>query len=290
MNNKKQVVLNFKFYFIIIIGSLMLWLGIHFLTTKATEACLFCGILGLFFTVIPLICVPSHFIFESEGITFNYLFLKNERYLWKNIYKISAEIDSSGSNHYIFDSIFSKIYKIDGNVEDEKKVYMNGHLSRNVFTKKLLEKYWDGSITGTSEKKNKKKQTAKTYDTTEISALEREVKSNVSTLMERYSANAKQYNLKLKKSFAYVTENFDKLSSRPQENYTYTLVVEISHFGETDPKRVVLVSVDLLYAHLGKSAYKGVININLENDLIDYVEDVLNEIYQNGINVYCKNN
>ncbi|MBQ4119464.1 MAG: hypothetical protein IJD45_03650 [Clostridia bacterium] len=234
-----------------------------------------------------MICVPSHFIFENECITINYLFFQNERYLWKNIYKITATIDSTSSKHYILDSIFSRVYKIEGNVEGEKKVYMNGLIVRNRRTRMLLEKYWDGNISGTSKKKKK---CAKAYDTAEISALERQVKTNVSTLMERYSANAKLYNLKLKKNFIYITEEFEELSSRPKENYTYSLIVEISHFGETNTDRVVLVSIDLLYARLGKNSYKGVINKNLENDLVDYVENVLNEIYKNGIDVYCKNN
>lgn len=291
MENKRQIALNFNFYLFIIFGLILLWLGICLLLEESIKFGLFFGILGLFCAVVPLICVPSHFIFESEGITFNYLFLQNERYLWKNIYKITATIDStnSTSKSYFFDSIFSRIFEIKGNVEGEKKPYMKGHINRNFRTKKLLEEYWDGNISGTSskKKKNKKKDNNKTYDTTEIAALEREVQAKVSTLLEPYSATAKLHNIKLKKKFVYVNEEFDEFDSRPLDNYTYSLIVEISHFGETNPDRIIEEDADLLFAHLGKSAYKGVINKNLEKDLDEGLGYTLNEIYQNGIEVYC---
>lgn len=294
MENKRQIALNSTFNIFLITGLLSLWGGSSLLHDKVTDIGYFLIGLSLFFIAVPLICVPCCFIFDSEGLTFKYLFIRDERYLWKNIYKITATIDStnSTSKSYIFDSIFSRIFEIKGNVEGEKKAYMSGRLTRNRRTKKLLEEYWDGNISGTSSKKKKKKKknTNKTYDTTEIAALEREAQAKVSTLLEPFAATAKLHNLKLKKRFIYTTEDFEKLTSRPKENYTYTLIVEISHFGETDEKRVVSVDADLIFTHLGKSAYKGVVNKNAEKDLSEILEDVLNTIYQEGIEAYCRNN
>ncbi|MBR3909517.1 MAG: hypothetical protein IKJ50_07355 [Clostridia bacterium] len=293
MENKRQIALNLTFNLFIIVGLLSLWGGIRFLTENVKDfGYFFCGIAALFI-LVPIIIFPYCYIFDSEGVTFKRIFFRDERYLWDNIYRITSTIDSSSSSKYIFiDAILSRIFEIEGNVEGEKKPYMDGHMNRNFRTKKLLEEYWDGNISDTSskKKKNKKKDNNKTYDTTEIAALEREVQAKVSTLLEPYSATAKLHNLKLKKRFIYTTEDFEKLTSRPKENYTYTLIVEISHFGETDEKRVVSVDADLIFTHLGKSAYKGVVNKNAEKDLNEILEDVLNTIYQEGIEAYCRNN
>jgi hypothetical protein len=291
MENKRQIALNSTFNIFLITGLLSLWGGIRFLTENVKDfGYFFCGIAALFI-LVPIIIFPYCYIFDSEGLTFKRIFFRDERYLWDNIYRITATIDSSSSSKYAFiEVIISRIFEIEGNVEGEKKPYMDGRMTRNFRTKKLLEEYWDGNILGISKKKNKKKDNNKTYDTTEIAALEREVQAKISRLLEPFSANAKQYNLKLKKQFVYINKEFDVLNSRPQEDYTYTLIVKISHFGENDPKRVVLVDTDLLYVHLGKNAYKGVVNKNLEKDLNETLEDVLNTIYQEGIEAYCRNN
>lgn len=290
MENKRQIALNSTFNIFLITGLLSLWGGIRFLAENVKDfGYFFCGIAALFI-LVPIIILPYCYIFDSEGLTFKRIFFRDERYLWENICRITATIDSSSNSKYAFiEVIISRIFEIKGNVEGEKKPYMDGHMNRNFRTKKLLEEYWDGNISGTSskKKKNKNKDNNKTYDTTEIAALEREVQAKVSTLLEPYSATAKLHNIKLKKKFVYVNEEFDEFDSRPQQDYTYILLIEISQFGETDPERVVEEDADLLFAHLGKSAYKGVINKNLEKDLDERLGYTLNEIYQNGIEVYC---
>jgi hypothetical protein len=108
--------------------------------------------------------------------------------------------------------------------------------------------------------------------------------------LEPFVAQAKHYDLEIKTKHLYITKDFEELNSRPQKGYTYTLLAEIARFGETDENRIVVVSVDLLYVRLGKTAYRGVQNVHAKKELDDIFSDVLNEIGKNGIEAYCKDN
>ena len=174
---------------------------------------------------------------------------------------------------------------------------MQGHVRKTFRTKKLFEKYWDGTITGylfedvkegINKRKAKKQKILKQHLTDEIVPMEREIRADVRNWLKPFSDQAKQYDLDIKAKYYYVTKDFEELTSRPTAGYTYTLIGEIAHFDETDEDRIVLVSVDLLYVRLGRSAYRGVKNEHAYDDLQSAFSDTLNEIYQNGIEVYCK--
>lgn len=176
---------------------------------------------------------------------------------------------------------------------------MSGYIRKTFRTKHLIEKYWDGKISGLfleevkdwfRARKHKKEWEIKAHLTDEVAPMEREVRAEAKELLEPFVAQAKQYDLDIKSKFLYITKDFKELKSRPKEGYTYTLVSEISHFDETDENRIVVVSVDLLYVRLGKKAYRGVKSNVLKEELEFTYSDVLNEIYKNGIEIYCKNN
>lgn len=86
-----------------------------------------------------------------------YVFLPNERYLWRNIRAIEVSDDGTNSSQSPwFDLLFGKVFAISGHVEGELHFYMNGHIRKSWRTKRLLEEYW-------SEPSNSVKKVMKKY-------------------------------------------------------------------------------------------------------------------------------
>ncbi len=277
------------------------WGSIEFFIENDTAWSWGFGLVGLILIVLPAIFTPYCYAFDSEGVSLCYVFLPVERYLWKDIHAIEVEDIKLGtaSRVTIFDSFYASVFSIKGTNVGESRFYMNGHIRKSFRTKRLLEKYWDGTITGylfedakkwIDKRKAKKHSQIKAHLTDEVVAMEREIRAETRELLKPFIAQAKQYNLDIKEKYFYITEDFEELKSRPKEGYTYTLVAEISHFNETDQNRIVVVSVDLLYVRLGKTVYRGVKNKHIKEELEFTFSDVLNEINKNGIEVYCKNN
>ena len=79
----------------------------------------------------------------------------------------------------------------------------------------------------------------------------------------------------------------EELRSRPDEGYTYTLMTEISRFGEEDEDRMVVFSTDLIHVRLGKRGYVGVKCEAAGEDFEFTASDVLDEIKEKGIDAYC---
>ena len=293
MKNKKQFALNKLFNFCLVLGLLCAWCSINFFcdNDKAWGWGFF--VASLIFIVPASIFTPFCYSFDTEGVSLCYIFLPTERYLWKDIYSIEVEVKSFDSSRAsLFELFYAFVFSINGTNVGKKRFYMNGHIRKSFRTKYLLEKYWDGTITGYLledvkkwfSKRSKKKQTQiKTYLTDEVVALEKEAKAETSEWLKPFTAQAKQYDFDIKSKYLYVTNDFEDLNYRPNKGYTYTLVSEIARFNETDETRIVEVSVDLVYVRLGKSAYRGVKNKHLKEELESNFSDVLNEIMQNGI-------
>ncbi len=295
MNNKHQFALNRLFNLFIIIGIVFGYFAVTSLLEQETTLGIVLGIFSLFFLFVPLFAMPYCYRFDSEGVTACYLFFPNERYLWVNIHTITVEDDSSASAHPFLDLLFSRLFKIKGRVEGQRRPYMQGHIQKSRRTKRLLEKYWDGTITGYFGEgfkawRNKRKgrtHTEKSYQTDEIIPMERRACAKAKEWVKPFAAQAAQVDLELRAKFRYVTKDFEELKSRPNEGYTYTVIVEISHRGEKNESRVVEVSADLLYVRIGKKAYRGVVNENALQELQGYLTDTLEEIRKNGIESYC---
>lgn len=259
------------------------------------------GIAALLFIIVPAIFTPYCYAFDSDGVSLCYIFLPVERYLWKDIHAIEVEDTSidTASRANIFEFFYAYVFSIKGTNVGKNRFYMNGHIRKSFRTKHLLEKYWDGTITGylfedtkkwINKRKNKKHSQINAHLTDEIVPMEREIRAETREWLKPFVAQAKQYNLDIKTKYFYITEDFEEFNSRPKEGYTYTFVAEIAHFNETDENRIVVVSVDLLYVRLGKTSYRGVKNKHIKEELEFTFSDVLNGIRQNGIEIYCKNN
>lgn len=299
MKTKKQIALNKLFNFCIIVSVLFGFISVELFLEKELAWGLGFSVVTLIILFAALIFTPFCYLFDTEGLSLCYVFLPTERYLWKNIRSIEVDYISIGHHASFLDLVYASIFSISGKPSGKRRFYMEGHIRKSFRTKYLLEKYWDGTVTGyffddikKSIKKHRDKQNKQTkvHLADEIIPIERKVRAVCRELLEPYIAKAKQCNLVLKPSYIYITEDFKELRSRPDEDYTYTLLMEISHPHETNENRIVLVSVDLIYVRLGKTAYKGILNENSAQELNETLSDVLNEIKINGIEVYCRNN
>lgn len=163
----------------------------------------------------------------------------------------------------------------------------------------MLEKYWDGTVTGyffedvksRIDKRNEKRQSQIDEHITDgIVPMERGVRADTREWLKPFIAEAKQHGLDIKAEYFYITKGFEEHRSRPKEGYTYTLIIEIAHFNETDENRIAVLSADLLHVRLGKKAYRGVYNERAKEELHSAISDALSEIYKNGIEAYCGNN
>ncbi len=301
IHKKKQFALNKLFNFLIILGLLLAESSIGFFADNDAAWGFGLGIAAILFIVPTLLFTPYCYAFDGEGVSLCYVFLPVERYLWKDIHAIEVEDTSlvNSSDTIVFEFFYAYVFSIKGTNVGKYRFYMNGHIRKSFRTKHLLEKYWDGTITGylfedtkkwINKRKNKKQSQIKACLTDEIVPMEREIRAETREWLKLFIAQAKQYNLDIKTKYFYITKELEELKSRPKEGYTYTLIVEIAHYNETDENRVATVSVDLLYVRLGKTSYRGVKNEHAKEELEFTISDMLDEINKNGIDVYCKNN
>ena len=293
---KKQYALNKLFNSCIILGIFLAYGSVVLLTEKEILWGLIMGLFASVSIVLPGIFTPYCYAFDSEGISFKYVFVPEERYLWNQISAIEVDYLTLGHKTGILDSLYAGVFSIKGNNVGTCRFYMNGNIRKSFRTKYLLKKYWDGKITGYPleevknwivKKKTKRQLEIKEHLKDEILPMEREVRADAREWLSPFISQAKQYDLEVKTKYLYITKDFEESRSRPNEDYTYTLLVEISHFGETNENRIVEVSVDLLHARLGKTAYRGVKNKFAKEELEFTLSDTLNEIYKNGIESYC---
>ena len=255
------------------------------------------GCLVLLLIAAPVIGMPWCYRFDPEGVSAKYIFFPQERYLWKNIHLIhvtEAISDGGKSTLFFYD------FKIEGNVEGKQRRYMDGRICKTRRTKRLIEKYWDGTIEGywhdevqtvkkwwnkrTRKGQNQKKQ----YQIDEIVLMEREARASVRKWIERFVAEARQYDLEVRTQYLYITEDYEEYRSRPQSPHTYTAVISICHPNETNEVRMIIFYTDLLRVRIGKKAYRGVVNLQAEDELKLSFSEIITEINQQGFDTYVK--
>lgn len=237
----------------------------------------------LILCVIPLL-MPYQYRFDEAGVTICYLLLSNERYLWNNIYHISVTtLDSKGS-------LFLKFYKIEGQVEGKKERYHEGTICKTFRSKRLIEKYWDGTIEGywdvfkpDKSKRKGKKQPSKTLLTEEVAAMERNIRAEMRPFLGSYEAQAALYGMELQVEYEYMTADYDTVKSRPTQRYTYCVSIGICRPGETDEEKIWCAEADLLHVRPGKNRYRGVENKNAQAELKEQLDDILKEISSHAI-------
>ena len=232
----------------------------------------------------------SCYIFDNEGVSFCYILIPNERFLWNDIYTIEVEDISPPYTHmYSITLVFfyASVFCLKGNDSIKRRFFENVHIRKSFRTKNLLEKYWDGTITGyffddakkwINKRRAKKQAYVNTHFTDEIVKMEREIRADAREWLKPVLAQAKQNNLDVKLKYYYVTKDSKELKSRPQEGYTYSIDVEISHYNEIDENKIIVISADLLYVKFGKTSYRGIKNQKAKEELQIDFSDVLEKI------------
>ncbi len=289
MKEKRYFAWNRMFNVFLLFGVLFMW-GLFYILLVEKEFSAFCclGIVFLGGTVI----VPCGYVFDQKGVTIVYLFFQNEYYLWNNIHRISVEID----HHLDKMPFFGTVFQIDGRIEGKKRAYMEGKISKNFRTKRLIEKYWDGEVEGyffedvkkwQNRRKEKRGKAEKQYLTDTIVPMEREARAMAREVLSPIVEQAAYHDIALRVKYIYMTSKGEEHSSRPKEGYGYAALIEFAYNGEKDPERIVQDSITLLRVRLGKAAYRGVINETAKTELIECASALLQDILQNGINSCC---
>lgn len=290
MNRKKQIALNKLFNTSVVLGVLSVCISIELFSCDEIIWSIILAVAACLLIFLPMIFTPCCYIFDSEGVSFCYILIPNERFLWKDIYAIEVEdINPPYSNHSIItlDFFYASVFCLKGNDSIKRRFFENVHIRKSFRTKKLLEKYWDGTITGyffddakkwINKKRAKKQAYVNAHFTDEIVKMEREIRADAREWLKPILAQVKQNNLDVKLKYYYVTKDSKELKSRPQEGYTYSIDVEISHYNETDENKIIVISADLLYVKLGKTSYRGIKNPKAKDELQIDFSDVLEKI------------
>lgn len=292
-----KTVLNRNIILFVLAGSFVASISRACFLDKEIETGVGFCFLAVLFIAVPVIVMPWCYRFDPEGVSVKYLFLPQERYLWENIYFISVvDAISDGGRRCLFFYDF----KIEGDVEGKKRWYMDGRICKTRRTKRLIENYWDGTIEGYWDDaiqavKNwwhnriKKEQGQhKQHQTDEIVMMERESRAAVRKWIEPFVAEARQYDLEVQTQYLYITKDCEESRSRPQSPYTYTAVISICRPNETNEDRIIIFYTDLLHVRIGKKAYRGVANLQGEDDLKLSFTEIMTQIKQQGFDAYIK--
>ena len=298
--NKKHA-LNRLFNFVLICTAFFVWVAVDSFYAEDINFTVISGVIALLTLSVGVVFTPCIYIFDAEGLTLRYVFCE-ERYLWEKIAKIEVNIDrfettASARNANLLDLFFPS-YFIYGDCESKWYFFMSGNIRKTLRTKHLVKKYWDGEITGyffedakkaIEKRRAKKKKYIAAHLTDEIVPMERGVRAKAREWLKPYEAELKQMGLTVRCKYVYTVDGWDEYNSRPDEGYTYTLVMEISRPNEKDENRIVVLNQDLLYVRLGKTAYRGVENSQAELLLEDTFDRELNKIKGLGFEKYLEN-
>ena len=297
MRTKREWALNKLFNLLLIVACFFAAMSFSMILEKDVSWAIGCGAVALVFLACALLFTPYGYAFDREGVSLCYVFLPNERYLWKDIHAIDVDWVKITAKTTILDFFYASVFRITGNSVGVQRFYMQGHIRKSFRTKRLLEKYWDGTITGylfedvtkwNNKRKAKKQKQVKQHLTDEIAPMERQVRAKAREWILPFADSAKLYGLDLRTEYRYITADFEELKSRPHEGYTYTLMVEISRPNETDEDRILVLSVDLLHVRLGKTAYRGVENKCAKEELESYLSETFAQIGKEGFDSLCK--
>lgn len=301
MKKKREIALNKLFNLPVIIGLFFAYVSIDFLFYGDVGLGIVVGVIALALIIAPCLATPICYLFDTDGVTLCYVFFSNERYLWENVSDIEVRYDVNTASFFrngsVLDLLCGHVFEISGTVEGELKFYMRGYIRKSFKTKRLLEKYWDGTITGYlledakewfNKRIRKKEDKILRHFTDEAVTMEREVRAYFREIIPPYKDKARECGLELRTEYLYVTKDIEEYKSRPHKGYTYTANIEISRPGETDENRIICVWVELLYVRLGKTAYRGVRNKSIAEELESELADALNEIKEIGIDAYLE--
>ncbi len=288
---KKKIALNKLFNFCVIAGLFFGWIAFDSISENDIAFTLITGALSLLIIVLSAIFTPVCYLFDSRGVTLHYIFLPNERYLWDNVRAIEVDWQTSSARASFFDLIYNPSFRIEGKCEGKMRFYMEGRIRKSFRTKHLLEKYWDGEITGyfgesirnrLKKRKQKKEKEISAHLTDEIVPLERETRKELSELLSSIRDRAAQYGIGIRADYLYITRSGEELRSRPDEGYSYTAEITFYEKGKNERENKLSFYLDLISVRLGKTAYRGIKEDGIFDHLKEEADWIIKDIAEKG--------
>lgn len=185
MNRRKQIALNKLFNISVVLGMLSVCVSVELFSYDKIIWGVVLAVVACLLIFLPMIFTPCCYVFDSEGVSFCYILIPNERFLWKDVYAIEVEdINPPYSHTYsiTLDFFYASVFCLKGSDSIKRRFFENVHIRKSFRTKKLLEKYWDGTITGyffddakkwINKKRAKKQAYVNAHFTDEIVKMER---------------------------------------------------------------------------------------------------------------------
>ncbi len=298
MKNKRQIAFNKQYTLFFILGVFLLILSVTSFCEGDTGFGIGLGLVSALFLVGAPIFLPCFYLYDKEGVTLVYLYLPNERYLWKNVYEIRVIDDDTHSNRKSL--LFFLVYKITGDVEGKQRFYMDGHIQKSFRNKRLIQKYWDGTITGyfddeieeckawRKRHKDKKQKQIKQQFTDEILPMERSVRSEIRQALKHEICCAQNLGLTLCIEYYYVTDDLTKHNSRPNAAYTYTVLATLTPQNASEKKHTIRTEAELVRVDLCKKGYQGTVDQTAIMHFQASLYDILNKIQTQGLDSLIK--
>ena len=292
MNKKHTTAFN-KLFLLFCLMGIVFVTGAAALMLSTVSLGILAGAIALTFLAVPMILMPLCYRFDEEGVSFVYLLLPNERYLWTNIDSVTVHMESGHFGGMVFDSYF----QLHGKVEGKDLFYKEGRIRKSSRTKLLLEQYWHGTIFGfySSELKtlaqrraDAEQRASKEHITDEIVPMEREKRAEARRLLNPLVAEAEKLNLNLSFSFYFITPDLTEHTERPPKDYHYTVVVSLARPDEADAHRILTVDAELLHVRLHRRGYRGVAMDSALKNLETVLTDTLKKVQKNGFESFFK--
>lgn len=202
--------------------------------------------------VISFFMGPNYYIADSEGITIYYFLFIKDHFKWDEIKSIEEYLAGNYKLRYT-------AYWIDTKTVKKKPFYMENKITKSIFTKRLIKKYWDGEIKGDDfeafkKKLRKKKAEALAIDKKQAIKSESEAREKITEILRGYRATAKKQGNFIKATYSYEVENraYDK---RPDKSYSFVVEIEMGKIGCSEDDKLYIIS-ELLFIKYGVSSVK----------------------------------
>ena len=202
--------------------------------------------------VISFFMGPNYYIADSEGITIYYFLFIKDHFRWDEIKSIEEYLAGNYKLRYT-------AYWIDTKMVKKKPFYMENKITKSIFTKRLIKKYWDGEIKGDDfealKKKIRKKKAEDFYsDKQQAIKSEGEARTRITEILRKYRAVAKKQGKFIKAKYSYEIEN-RTYEKRPDNSYSFVVEIEMGKIGCSEDDKLYIVS-ELLFIKYGVSSVK----------------------------------
>ncbi len=195
---------------------------------------------------------PNYYIADSDGIAVYYFLFIKDYYKWDEIKSVEEYLSGSYKNRY-------KAYWLETATVKKKPFYMENKITKSVWTKRLIQKYWDGEIKGDEledfkKKLRKKKAESFALDKQQAIKSESEAKTKITEILREYRAAAKSQGQFIKATYSYEIANrtYDK---RPDKSYSFVVEIEMGKIGCSEDDKLYIIS-ELLFVRYGKNSVK----------------------------------